>query len=125
MDTQGWELLMSHLDNISSDGKNYPYAQSIAAFTAKENLYSAVVLNPLDAEHKEESKFINTLENAGDTEVLRILCRWHNGCLDLPSFAFRSMLIAANPLNQNTKLLLQCADGMCEKTISVTMPGKP
>ena len=47
---------------------------------------------------------------------------WHEGSIDLPSYAFREALVAIDSKNLSTQMLLNGLDGYVVKTVKATMP---
>ena len=46
---------------------------------------------------------------------------WHDGGIDIPSFAFRDALLAVDSKNLSTQMLLNGFEGYVVKTVKVTM----
>ena len=57
-----------------------------------------------------------------DAKIERLICMWHDGSIDLPSFAFREALVAAESSNLSAKILLGGLNGYVVKTVKETMP---
>jgi len=57
-----------------------------------------------------------------DTKIDRLICMWHDGSIDLPSFAFREALLSVDRTNFSTKILLNGLTGHIIKTVRDTMP---
>ncbi len=62
------------------------------------------------------------LEEIGEAAVVKMLCMWKDGSLDLPSYDLRSRLCQRNPASADAKLLLVGRDRLLTKTVGVTLP---
>lgn len=78
--------------------------QVIILQTSLNNIYP--LINPNCSCHEEENMFIDMLQNKNETEIKYLVCMWNNCGLDLPSMHFRRTLLAANPKNADTIMLL-------------------
>ena len=58
----------------------------------------------------------------GESKIERVVCMWHDGSIDLPSFAFREALVAVESGNLLAKILLNGSNGYAVKTVKATMP---
>ena len=59
-----------------------------------------------------------------DNTVVRLICCWADGSLDLPWYVFREKLCDLNPNNQEAEMLLMGERTLIVKPIRVTMPPK-
>lgn len=105
-------LLFSTLYKIASTtlqtaeaGEN---TQVIVLRTQAGKLYHALIADACTIERADERALIARLEADGETCVTDLLCVWQNGTVDLPSYAFRTMLLEANPDNQSTEIFVNC-----------------
>lgn len=71
-----------------------------------------------------EALVAQRLEDEQQTVVTHMLCMWENGQLDVPSMKLRTMLLERAEENGKTMLLLSGEDGMVERCLASTMPGK-
>ena len=61
----------------------------------------------------------------GEGEIERLVFMWHEGGMDLLSYAFREALVAIDSKNCLTKMLLNGRDGDVVKTVKETVPILP
>ena len=59
-----------------------------------------------------------------DNPVVRLICCWSDGSLDLPWYVFREKLCDLNPNNRDAEMLLMGEKTFIVKPIRVTMPPK-
>ena len=69
-----------------------------------------------------KSALTEQLKQENDTAVEKMLCVWHNGSVDIPSFLLRDQLYKTNQKNLRMKMLLQGADSFVVKTLEQTLP---
>lgn len=69
-------------------------------YTAKNDI-SGAVLNELN----------------GDTHIIKLLTLWKSGAVDVAAHAFRAALLAADPKNRETQVLLQGEEGYIVKQL--------
>ena len=93
------------------------YTQAIVLLTSKGNEYCSVIENALSAEMTEEMRLIGEL----DSSVSHILCMWHSGAIDLPSYRFRKMLSESNPDNRNADIFVLTNNGYSQRKLSASM----
>ncbi|MBQ7358347.1 MAG: helix-turn-helix transcriptional regulator [Clostridia bacterium] len=67
-------------------------------------------------------KFLIEKKKNGDARIERLICMWHDGSIDLPSFAFREALLSVENANVSTQMLLNGIKGYVVKTVKATMP---
>ena len=72
--------------------------------------------------HPDEQALIDTLRDAGNTEIRYIVCQLRNGGFDIPSYFFRKKLQELNPANDKAKILLKGAFRYIVKTLRDTEP---
>ena len=118
---KSYEQMKSKAKKLLSDTGHTQYTQAIILFSAKRNEYCKVIKNALSDEKTDETELINKVNEAKDTEIAFVLCVWHNGCIDLPSFSFRKMLISLNEKNSETLLFVMTAGGISARKLSSTM----
>ena len=94
---------------ILSDGMQ-EHAQVVVALSDKGNIYHKVINDPLTQELIDEKSFIEELVKNQDTILIKIICLWANGDVDVPSANFRELLYTANCLISKTEILLRSAD---------------
>ena len=67
-------------------------------------------------------KFFLEKKKNGEARIERLICMWHNGSIDIPSFAFREALLSVDSANFSTEILLNGLTGYIVKTVRATMP---
>lgn len=97
------------------------YTQAIILFSSSEKVYEAVIKNALSEEMIDEVCLIQNIMNAEDTEICYVLCMWYDKSIDIPSFAFRQLLLALNPKNSAASLFVMTTDGVSAVELSTTM----
>lgn len=97
------------------------YTQAIILFSSSEKVYEAVIKNALSEEMIDEVCLIQKIMNAENTEICYVLCMWHDKSIDIPSFAFRQLLLALNPKNSAASLFVMTTDGVSAVELSTTM----
>ena len=84
--------------------------QVIIVFTSKDNEYSTVISNVLSKDGSEEKMLLDVMAESKDTCIRYIMCVWHNGAIDLPSYRFRKMLVEFNPANGDAGIFIKTRD---------------
>ena len=67
-------------------------------------------------------KVLLDMKKNEDAKIERLICMWHDGCVDVPSFAFREALLSIDSANLSTQMLLNGLTGYIVKTVKATMP---
>ena len=96
-------------------------AQAIVLRSAGGNEYSTIIRNALSEDKMDEKSLLRKMQEAKDSEICFVLCMWQDNCVDIPSFAFRKLLLESNEKNSDTTLFVMTADGVSEMKLSVTM----
>lgn len=96
--------------------------QVVVVKTAKSNIYY-FANHVLFGQTEDEENFIQMLLNIADSEVKYVVCMWNDCNVEIPSFHFRKQLLAANPKNAKTVILLQTEPCLIYKDLKWTMPG--
>ncbi len=104
-----------------SDAEEGQYAQAIVLHSAAGNEYSAMIRNALSGEKTDEAALLRKVQKAKDCEIRFVLCMWQNQCIDIPSFAFRKLLLDLNEKNAESSLFVVSADGISQTKLSATM----
>ena len=101
----------------------YGFYPLIVMLTAKGTVYSVSLQNGHSAIEAEGviKLFIEKKKNS-DAKIERLICMWHDGSIDLPSYAFREALVSAEVSNLSAKMLLSGLNGYVVKTIKASMP---
>ena len=69
---------------------------------------------------EEQMAFLDAIGR--DTAVIRLICYWLDGGLDLPSYDFREALRGLHPNNRDAEMLLIGTQGFVVKPISACLP---
>ena len=88
-----------------------PHAQAIALQTADGEILCETVEDVTAADCVGEKALLDSLAANGNARVQRILCVWKNDGVDVPSYAFRKALLAANADNLGAEILVSGARG--------------
>lgn len=115
-----WEMLLNkakqEADALSDGGV-------VVMLTAKGNIYPIVFKDTRSSSDAEGViKFFVELKKSNDTKLERLVYIWHDGGIDLPSYAFREALLKVDRTNFSAKMLLQGLQSYIVKTIQATMP---
>lgn len=97
------------------------YTQAVVFVTSKGNEYCSVIVNAISETKADEKELLGKLHSAEDTEVHYILCMWHNGDIDIPSYELRKMLIQLNHENNNARSFVRSKDGYSVIKLEITM----
>ncbi len=97
-----------------------PGFQTVAVLTAQGNLhvfegYAHQGQNAIGP------SLIARLTQTQDTAVTKLLCRWSDGTLDLPHIQLRKDLLALDPRNSQTQILLQGQAGLLPRSLASTL----
>ena len=80
-----------------------------------------LINNALSPDKECEGDLIANLKANDDTEISYILCLWHNGCVDFPSYDFRKMLLEMDAKNANSEIFVLTDSGYQTKLLEITM----
>ena len=119
LDTK-WEML---LNEASKEADKLFDGNVVVMLTAKGSVI-CVPFQDLRSSVNTESaiKALLEIKKNEDAKIDRLICMWHDGSIDLPSYAFREALLSVNRTNFSTKMLLNGLTGYIVKTVMVTMP---
>ena len=106
---------------LLSDAECDQYTQAVVLLSALGNEYGAIIKNALSEKKKDETHLIHKIKDQKDTEIRCVLCMWHDQSIDIPSFAFRELLLALNRKNTETILFVMTASGVSGIKLSGTM----
>lgn len=119
LDTQ-WEML---LNKASKEADKLSDGNVVAILTAKGTVDSILFQNKnFSIEAEKAMKFLIEKKKSGEAQIERLICMWHDGSIDLPSYAFRESLVAVDSKNLSTQMLLNGLTGYVVKTVKATMP---
>lgn len=115
-----WEMLLNRAKKDSNELSN---GNTVVMLSAKGTIYSVSFQNGHSAIEAEGvmKLFIEKKKNS-DAKIERLICMWHDGSIDLPSFAFREALVVAEGSNLSAKMLLSGLNGYVVKTVKASMP---
>lgn len=116
--SEGFSALILLCEKKESEIKGEQYGQVLAVQSSTNHVYAAAAANAL--QHAHEEALIGQLQEAQDTRIDKIVCVWSDGCIDLPSDAFRKQLCALNDANGQARILLKQKDTWGYKTIEQT-----
>lgn len=97
------------------------YTQAIVILTASGNQYSGVIQNAISVDKTDQTKLIDRLVEAKDTEIHRILCLWQDGGVDIPSFDVRNRLCRLNSANFDAGIFVMAKDGYSVIKLGITL----
>lgn len=97
------------------------YTQVLVLYSSRGKKYHAILKNACSEDRTEEKGLLERLKAEGDTEIRYILCMWQDNNIDVPSFAFRTMLTEIDRKNQETRFFVMTAEGISATKLSVTM----
>lgn len=118
-DTQ-WEML---LNRASKEADKLSDGNVVVILTAKGTVDSISFQNIHSSIEAENAmKFLIEKKKSEEAKIERLICMWHDGSIDLPSFAFREALVAIDSKNLSTQMLLNGLNGYVVKTVKATMP---
>ena len=105
-DPDAYRTLLDAARTALAAAKHARHTQCIALLTSRGRLYTEVIADALSDAHSDEARLLDRLSADGDTTAAKLVCMWHEGSVDAPSWAFRSMLTALDPANAETEMLL-------------------
>ena len=105
------------LDNAEKEQNT----QAIVLCSSTKTEYSAIIKNACSRELTEEKALLEKLKIANDTEIRYVLCMWQNNEIDIPSFAFRKMMMELETKNTESLIFVLTADGVSSIKLSTTM----
>ncbi|MBE7058928.1 MAG: helix-turn-helix transcriptional regulator [Ruminococcaceae bacterium] len=115
-----WEML---LNRASKEVEKLSDGEVVVILTAKGTVDSISFQNIHSASEAENAmKFLIEKKKSGEDEIERLICMWHDGSIDFPSYSFREALVAIDSKNLSTQMLLNGLNGYVIKTVKETMP---
>lgn len=120
-DPAAFEKMKALATETLSNAKVGQYTQAIVLFSESEALYGAVIENALSQERADERELLEKLKTNGDARIRYCLCMWQDGGIDIPSVAFRRMLLDLDKENYRAVLLVTTVDGICGIELGATM----
>ena len=114
-----WQML---LDRARKEADQLSDGNTVVMLTSGGTIYSISFQDMNSACDAEGAmKFLIEKKKSGDSKIEKMICMWHDGGIDLPSFAFREALLAVDSKNLSTQMLLNGFEGYVVKTVKVTM----
>lgn len=86
---------------------SHPDAEQVIALQTTARTYLILNSGITVGNYEAEKQFLQKLMQSGDTHVLFLAALWRNREPDLPSFHLRSQLIALDPRNAETRMLMR------------------
>ena len=116
-----FENMKKEAEELLCAAERDKFTQAIVLFSAKENIYSAIIKNVLADEKTDEKSLLEQLKSAEDTEIRYLLSMWADRELDISSYAFRELLCSLNPKNAEAVVFVTTFDGVSGITVDKTM----
>ena len=116
-----FERLKKKAMELLSNSEKSQYTQAIVLHSAAGNEYSTIIRNALSEEKVDEASLLCKIQEAKDNEICFVLCMWQDKCIDIPSFAFRNLLLNLNEKNSESTLFIMTMDGVSGIKLSATM----
>ena len=107
--------------HLLSEVEKGRYTQAIVLRSSNQNTYSIIICDALSMEHRDETSLLKNIQEAKDSKINFVLCMWQDHCIDIPSFAFRKMLLQSNTENSETTLFVMTTEGVSGIKLSATM----
>ena len=104
-----------------SDAEKSQYTQAVVLHSSTGNEYSTIIRNALSEGKVDAVSLLQKIQEAKDCEMCFVLCMWQDQCIDIPSFAFRNLLLDLNEKNSESLLFVMTADGVSGIKLSATM----
>ncbi len=120
-DADVFERMKKSADGLLCKADKREYTQAIVLLSRTGREYGAVIEDALSEDKNEEKALIDSLSTANDIKVSRVLCMWQDGGIDIPSFAFRKMLLEIDPSNNDCGIFVSTADGFSVIRLENTM----
>lgn len=114
-----WQML---LDRAGKEAASLSDGNTVVMLTSGGTVHSISFRDMNSACDAEGAmKFLLEKKKSGDSKIEKLICMWHDGGIDIPSFAFREALLAVDSKNLSTQMLLNGFEGYVVKTVKVTM----
>lgn len=91
--------------------------QVIVLKTEAGNIYTCVSDAIQNGDTVSEAALLRTLRDSGESRIKSLVCIWHTGDLDIPSFHFRKALLEMNPENADLQILVLTGSGIAAKPL--------
>lgn len=120
-DTDVFQELYSMANDALSHANCGQYTQAVAVQTDDGKNRCTVIPDVLSPDHKAEQAFLAAIRADGCTCIRKLVCVWPAGGVDLPSYDFRRRILALDPHNGDTKILVRGTLGYFSKNLNSTM----
>ena len=107
--------------HLLSEGEKGQYTQAIVLRSSNQNTYGIIICDALSMEHQDETSLLKNIQEANDSKINFVLCMWQDHCIDIPSSAFRKMLLQSNTKNSETTLFVMTTEGVSGIKLSATI----
>jgi hypothetical protein len=121
VDLAVFERMKEKATEMLSEAEKSQYTQAVVLLSVSGNEYGAIIKDALSEEKEDEAFLIQKIREAKDTEICCALCMWHDKSIDIPSFALRKLILAANPNNSKTLIYVMTANGVSVIKLSETI----
>lgn len=115
------EKLFSIAEELLKNADKKQYTQAIVLYTNNNIGCGVLIENALSEDKSDEKSLFDLLKSKNDTKVNSLICVWHDGCVDLPSYSFRKMLLELNPENEEAKIVFPKENGWFSRSVKSTM----
>jgi len=116
-----FECMKKKAIELLSDAEKSQYTQAIVLHSSTGNEYSTIIQNALSEEKADEASLFCKIQEAKDYEICFVLCMWQDQRIDIPSFAFRNLLLDLTEKNSESTLFVMTADGVSGIKLSATL----
>ena len=120
-DPDTFETVRKAATDLLTNAKKENATQAIVLYSASGKTYRKIIENACSEDKKAEKELLAELKAAADTEIRYVLCMWQDHNIDIPSFAFRRMLVELDPQNQDALLFVTTKEGIAVIKASSTM----
>lgn len=116
-----FDNMLSTAKEILADAEKSEHTQAVVFLTSSKKEYYVLINNALSPDKECECDLVANLKANEDTEISYILCMWHEGSVDLPSYDFRKMLLQMDEKNANSEIFVLTDSGYQTKLLEITM----
>ncbi|MGM9597416.1 MAG: helix-turn-helix domain-containing protein [Eubacteriales bacterium] len=115
-----WESLLDHAKKAA---ESLTDGQVVVMLTEKGNIYS-IKFKDTDSAIDGEGvfKLLLDMKKRSDARIERLVGMWHDGSIDMPSFAVRKYLVDVDRKNLFAGILMNGIESYVVKTVKSTMP---
>ena len=116
-----FECMKEKAIELLSCVKKGTYTQAIVLRSVAGNEYGTIIRNALSEEKADEVSLLRKIQEAEDDEICFVLCMWQDKSIDIPSFAFRNLLLGLTEKNSEATVFVMTTDGVDGIKLSSTM----